>query len=164
MHSMALRPCYELLHTTRDTAAQGGVAEFRSSPMIARWRGAPITSSRCRMGACFRICATHISSRSPMPSPSPLPRRDEPVTGVVSLAAGRARPSRREFREPLESVTGGGRSSDGRAPGCGPGGRGFESRRSPHSCRSSAGDVAGRRGLTLCGCGGTGRRARLRIW
>jgi hypothetical protein len=26
----------------------------------------------------------------------------------------------------------GGRSSDGRAPGCGPGGRGFKSRRSPH--------------------------------
>jgi hypothetical protein len=33
----------------------------------------------------------------------------------------------------------GGRSSDGRAPGCGPGGRGFKSRRSPQDLPGLAG-------------------------
>ncbi len=37
-----------------------------------------------------------------------------------------------------------------RAPGCGPGGRGFKPHHSPH--------------LFFCGRGGIGRRARLRIW
>ena len=38
----------------------------------------------------------------------------------------------------LDSETSGGRSSVGRAPGCGPGGRGFESRRSPSESPATA--------------------------
>ena len=42
----------------------------------------------------------------------------------------------------LDSTSRGGRSSAGRAPGCGPGGRGFESHRSPLSGRPPQGDPA----------------------
>ena len=57
-----------------------------------------------------------------------------PSAKVVSLFAGRTAATRAR-RAARRRRTGGGRSSVGRAPGCGPGGRGFESRRSPQSTR-----------------------------
>jgi len=62
-----------------------------------------------------------------------------PLLDSEPSPASRAGPARR-----------GGRSSDGRAPGCGPGGRGFESRRSPLK-------IAGKDELAVAQPGSTAR-------
>ena len=78
------------------------------------------------------------SEEAPRPPHDARSRPWYPSTSTASSAPGYPR------RLP-SAVTGGEGSSAGRAPGCGPGGRGFESRPSPHLRDAPAGANAGRR-------------------
>src|SRR4029079_6203819 len=66
-------------------------------------------------------------SRAAAPAP-PRPARPPPAPSRIACAAGRPRP---EPSPRYPASPRGGGSSAGRAPGCGPGGRGFESRPPP---------------------------------
>ena len=83
-------------------------------------------------------------------------RHQAALTGATE-AGSAAAPTRNEFGAPTSATTlvaaqrpsppgprcRGGCSSAGRAPGCGPGGRGFKSRHSPHVVEPSAGGPLG---------------------
>ena len=90
---------------------------------------------RLRAGCSWRRCSGR-GRRSCLP-PGSRPRRRRlsapPATRSRSLNGRFSSPAKQRADAALNfcSQRHGGRSSVGRAPGCGPGGRGFESRRSP---------------------------------
>ena len=141
--------------------------EGRPTAHPAPERGTGEFSTPVGAGGLGRSACRRCESGRVRPRVTP-PRRAEPCVTTARtrgiLSRRPCHPAPRSVGRPCGAVTGGEGSSAGRAPGCGPGGRGFESRPSPHH------GCTGRRGALAvdvndrCGCGGTGRRARLRTW
>ena len=123
-----------------------------------------------RASASWSTTGGRSSCRCPARTSRP-PRRSPP--SCLTRRAGRREPGRRvpvgcgyhwsgaSPRRFVAARFAWWRSSAGRAPGCGPGGRGFESRRSPHTNRPGEGLVRGRdrpSGARRVSAGGVRRR------